>query len=56
MADMPRYHYEVWADRSLSLIGDYDNLPTPFGEEPLFKTPHCYFSEIQLWGQPSFGL
>ncbi|WP_419622011.1 transposase domain-containing protein, partial [Thiolapillus sp.] len=23
-----------WAYRSLSLIGDYDNLPTPFGEEP----------------------
>ncbi|WP_419606350.1 HsdM family class I SAM-dependent methyltransferase, partial [Thiolapillus sp.] len=24
----------IWAYRSLSLIGDYDNLPTPFGEEP----------------------
>ncbi len=25
----------IWAYRSLSLIGDYDNLPTPFGEEPI---------------------
>ncbi len=24
----------IWAYRSLSLIGGYDNLPTPFGEEP----------------------
>ncbi|WP_419652472.1 hypothetical protein, partial [Thiolapillus sp.] len=27
----------IWAYRSLSLIGDYDNLPTPFGEEPILK-------------------
>ncbi len=27
----------IWAYRSLSLIGDYDNLPTPFGEEPIFE-------------------
>ncbi|WP_305800958.1 hypothetical protein [Thiolapillus sp.] len=38
----------IWAYRSLSLIGDYDNLPTPFGEEPFLQSP--FFDEMPIIG------
>ncbi len=35
----------IWAYRSLSLIGDYDNLPTPFGEEPIIEVPFYWMDK-----------
>ncbi|WP_419593168.1 hypothetical protein, partial [Thiolapillus sp.] len=44
----------IWAYRSLSLIGDYDNLPTPFGEEPLFLffPQACLRPRDRFWDIP----
>ncbi len=40
----------IWAYRSLSLIGDYDNLPTPFGEEPDIQA--CLRPRDRFWDIP----
>ncbi|WP_419644394.1 hypothetical protein, partial [Thiolapillus sp.] len=38
----------IWAYRSLSLIGDYDNLPTPFGEEPKWLAHNDFAKRSEL--------